>query len=142
MSRVGSPALDLTYFLLTSTEKSLRDQHLMELLHVYYDALAETLKASGSDPEKLFTFEDLAQQLKQFGEYGLTMASFFHAIMVSKEDNITDVDEYTAELSNGITENLEFFVKLDENSRPPFVKRLGDVIDDALRLGWIDSFEN
>lgn len=89
---MGSPALDLTYFLFTSTEKSLRDQYLEELLHVYYDALAETLTASGSDPEKLFTFSDLEQQFKQFSAYALTVTSLIQSIMISSGENITDMD--------------------------------------------------
>lgn len=142
MSRMGSPAVDLSYFLFSSTEKSLRDNHLMELLHVYYDALAEMITACGSDPEKLFTFGDLEQQLKQFGVFALTTAPFLQAIMVSSVENFTDIDEYTDALSQGNAENPQFWVKFDEKSRPLFVERLGDVIDDAVRLGWIGNLKN
>lgn len=141
MTRMGSPALDLTIFLFSTTDKSLRDQHLTELLQVYYDALAETLTASGSDPEKLFTFGDLEQQLKQFSAYALTLAPALQALIISSGENISDMDEYADALSQGNTENNDFFVKFDENSRPAFVKRLGDVIDDAERMGWIDIFK-
>lgn len=138
---MGSPALDLTYFLFTSTEKSLRDQYLEELLHVYYDALAETLTASGSDPEKLFTFSDLEQQFKQFSAYALTVTSLIQSIMISSGENITDMDEYADAVSRCNEDNQEYFVKFDEKSRPAFIERMGGVIDDALRLGWIDTFE-
>lgn len=139
MARMGSPALDLSYFLLTSTDTSLRDQHLEELLQVYYDALAETLIASGSDPEKLFTFGDLEQQLKQFSAYGLTVAPFVQAVMVSSGENIADMGEYTDALSQDNEQNSESVVKFDENSGPVFTERMGGVIDDVVRLGWIDS---
>lgn len=143
MTRMGSPALDLTYFICTSTEKSLRDQHLEELLHVYYDALAETLQASGSDPEKLFTFSDLERQLKMFGAYGLTIAPLLQSMIVSTGENISDLDEYADAVSRCNDENnLELFVKFDEKSRPIFIERLGGVIDYAVQFGWLDRFED
>lgn len=70
------------------------------------------------------------------------MAPPFHAIMVSSGENITDIDEYTDRLSQGNAENWDFFVKLDEKSRPLFIERIGDVIDNAVRLGWIQNLES
>lgn len=58
--------------------------------------------------------------------------------MVSSGENFTDIDKYADALSKDNAESPDFFVKLDENTRPEYVKRLGDVIDDAVRLGWID----
>lgn len=138
MARMGSPALDVSYFLLTSTDKQLRDQHLEELLHVYYDALADTITASGSDPAKLFKFSDLEQQLKQFGIYGLTVAPLLQSVLVSGVENISDMDEFADAVSRCGAEQQEFIVKFDENSRPRIVERLGGAIDDVLRLGWLD----
>ena len=74
MARFGSPVIDLLYFIFSSTTKKLRDAHYEDLIQIYYDTLASTMKALGSDPEKWFTFNDMQDQFKQFGVYGVHTA--------------------------------------------------------------------
>lgn len=132
ISRLGSPALDLTYFFFTSTDKALRDKHLNEFLQIYYTNLADTLRACGSDPDKLFTFDNLKAELKQFGIYGVIMAPMLLQILVNDPKNIKQMDEFVTE------EAKQDIATFDEESAARYVERLSDVLNDAKSFGWIE----
>lgn len=126
MSRMGSPALDISYFMMTSTNKPLRDKYYTELLDIYYSSLSETVRACGSVVEKLFKFEDFQQQLRMFGRYGLTYAPVLIQVTVSDPDSLRDFGEYIENVArNGTKKN--YFVKFDKRSRAAYITRMSGV---------------
>lgn len=135
VSRICSPALDLSYFLTSSTDRELRDRHLPALMRLYYDELARTIRACGSDADRLFRFEDLQDQMVQFGVFGLTTAPSLLSIIVSRPENIVVMEEFAEQSVNG--EPTQPWVKFDDESRKVFITRLCDVINDAKKYGWI-----
>ncbi len=46
----------------------------------------------GSDPQNLFTYDDLEDQLRQFGTYGLIFSPILAGVMVSDSKDIIDLD--------------------------------------------------
>lgn len=143
-ARMGSPMLDVMYYLFTSTERSLRDQHLDELLRVYHTACCGVITACGSVAEQLFTFEQLQQQMGEFGIQGFAMATLIVGIMVSESENILDMDEYANEMDAKIKNGEDpkgYFLKFDERSKALFGERFGAVIDDAIRLKCVKLLE-
>lgn len=134
MSRLGSPALDLSYFLMTSTTKPLRDQHFDEFLQIYYNELAATLRACGSDPEQLFTFQNLKSELKQFGRFGVTIAPMMLQVIVSESSDIVAMDDYASTIDDGARDMASF----DDSSEIRYLNRVSDVINDARMYGWIE----
>lgn len=138
--RIGSPALDIAYFLCSSTDKALRDQHYDELLRVYHCSLVALGRACGvPDDRPLLTFAQLEQQLREFGKYGVLMAPLLLQVMVSEGSQIVDMDAAALEMSqpdHDADKEMDLAV-FDERSLAKYRERLGDVIDDAQRLGWI-----
>lgn len=132
LSRLGSPVLDLSYFFMSSTAKPLRDKHFDEFIQIYYTNLANTLRACGSDPESLFSFENLQDQLKEFGHYGVTMAPMLLSIIVNDPSNLVQMDDF-AESSD----EKKTMAKFDDKSKGLYISRVTDVISDAKRYGWI-----
>lgn len=145
MSRLGSPALDLTFFLFTSTDRQLRAEHMHELLRHYHVACAGLMRACGSDADRWYTFDDVMQQVRLFGGHALTVAPTMIGVMVSEPENIMDMDEYANAMdaallgAGDMAPAAEYFVKFDERSGPKFVERLGDVFDEAIRLKCVDE---
>lgn len=132
LSRFGSPALDLSYFFMTSTEKPLRDQHMDEFLRIYHSEVVAVISACGSDADALFTFEDLQSELRRFGKYGVASAPMLLSIIVNKPENIAKMDD----IADDTVENKEF-AKFDQESAQNYVTRVTDVIKDAKSYGWI-----
>lgn len=137
MTRLGSPALDLTYFLFSSTDRSQRSAQMQALLRDYHTACSELIGACGSDAEKLYSFEDVLQQIRLFGGHALTVAPMMIGVMVSESKDITDMDEYADAMETG--GEVEYFLKFNDKSTGDFVDRLGGVIDDAIRLKCVDE---
>lgn len=86
----------------------------------------------GSDPAKLFPFDELKNQLKQFGKYGVLMAPILLQVIVSDSKNIVDmnsIDEDTRDLD---------VATLNDVSKIIYRQRVSDVLQDANKFGWID----
>lgn len=132
LSRLGSPVLDLSYFFMSSTAKPLRDKHFDEFLQIYYNNLANTLRACGSDPESLFSFENLQDQLKEFGHFGVTMAPMLLSIIVNDPSNIVQMDDFAENMDEHKT-----MAKFDKKSEERYVSRVSDVISDGKSYGWL-----
>ena len=60
--------------LFTCCPPEMRKKYYNELLRQYHNSLAQCLKELGSNVEKLFPFEKLLEQLKQFANFGASMA--------------------------------------------------------------------
>lgn len=131
ITRCASPGIDIVYYLMTSTNKQIRERYF-DLLGVYYDSLSNLMRKLGSDPNEWFTLEDLIDQLKIVGKFGVMIASFSLQIMVSDSKNIIDMDGITKD-----TKEVTEFATLDEFSSNAYKERLSDVIKDAVRFGWI-----
>lgn len=137
--RFVSPALDIAYFFCSSTDKALRDQHYDELLAVYYRNLVLVVQTCGSDPEKLMPFAELHEQLRRYGRFGVLMAPLLLQVIVADENSVKDMDEMSHEISKDeVDGNKISFTEFNAKSVATYRQRLGDVIDDCLRLGWIE----
>lgn len=130
VASLGSPVLDLSYYLLTSTTKELRARY-DDLIAVYHNSMSELLTKLGSDPKSLCPFDDLSNQLKQFGVYGVIMAPILLQVIVSDSKNITDMDSVTEG-----TDNINL-ATIDDSSKIAFRDRISDALQDAIRFGWI-----
>lgn len=116
---------------MTSTNKQVRERY-NDLLTEYYDAFSRLTRQLGSDPEKWFSFDDLRNQMREMGKFGVHLAASFIEVLVSDPENIVNLDEITKD-SPKLTE----FAVFDEKATELFKRRLGDVIDDAKRFGWV-----
>ncbi|XP_058057776.1 uncharacterized protein LOC131208879 isoform X1 [Anopheles bellator] len=74
MARYASPALDIALFVYTCTDQNLRLGHYYELLEAYHCSLRELLRELGSNPDQLFTRNELNRELEQFGRFGCGIA--------------------------------------------------------------------
>jgi len=131
LTRCASPGLDIAYYLMSSTNKQVRERYY-DLLKVYHKSLSDLMRKLGSDANKWLTLDALIEQLKTVGKYGVIMAPCLLQIMVSDPKNIIDMDGITKD-SKSVTE----IGTLDELTSKEFKERLSDVIKDGIRFGWI-----
>lgn len=133
-SRIASPVHDLCYFLLGATTKHLRDRYLEQFIVTYYQSLSDTISLCGSDAEKLFTFDQLQQQFKQFGKFGLLTAPTVIKYTIS--DSIVDIDSFS-ENFNPTESSSETMATFNEKTQNIFKERFTDAFFDASQYGWI-----
>ncbi|KAJ8664999.1 hypothetical protein QAD02_006661 [Eretmocerus hayati] len=132
LARSSSPVLDLSFFIYSCTDKSLRDKHFDDLLDIYHKELTKTIKILGSDPDKVYPkqlfLEEVKEQFIHGMVFGLESVSFSMLsedesfdLDVIKEDKVDIADVWT--LQN---------IKTSENRR-----RLADIILHASERGFL-----
>lgn len=83
----------------------------------------------GCDAEKLFPYEALQQQLKEFGSFAVPMSALVLRVLVSKPTDVPDLDELAQR------ERPKDWINPLAN--PLYVERMRGIIDDVVRLGFI-----
>lgn len=90
------------------------------------------IRRLGSDPEKLFPFDALQDQLRRFGKFGLVMATLMVPIITLEGEKCPDLDEIFEAYARG-EPPVSSPIKPDA---AVFNKRMRDVIVDLDRLGY------
>lgn len=130
LSRIGSPALDIAYFIYTCTDQSLRDAHFTTLLDTYYSSLCSHGKTLGTDVTTLFPRSVLDEHMRKFAVYGLMMTCMVLHVMMSEADEIPDT---RVQSTDEMIEAMSFKSKNEGKVQ----SRLRDVILDMYKRGYL-----
>lgn len=133
--RYISPAIDLVYNIFTSTDKALRDKEYENLLRLYHESLSHTVKLLGSDPDQLFTFVNLQDELKSCGTYAFLLAPMLLQVSLADSSELSNLDEMSDRIAEG-EKGHELITGLDEKAQQAFSQRLNDVFDHLFKLGY------
>jgi len=110
ITRLGSPNLDLGYFLYTSVQGDVRRAHLMELLQHYFDNLAKALAMFGRQCP--LSFEEFVEDYKYYCQLGY----FVNLTFMSAIGAFKDIDH------SQMTENMEEMMAIFSNAIDKWVK--------------------
>lgn len=138
--RYASAATDLLYYLFTSTDKALRDQEYENLIAEYHDSLAKTVRLLGSDPNKLFTLENLKDELKRLGNYALIMGPTILEISFAESSEIPKFDEMFDKVAEGKVK-IDLITGLSGNGQQEFDRRSNELLDDIVDFGYFRKIE-
>ncbi|KAK5646587.1 hypothetical protein RI129_005051 [Pyrocoelia pectoralis] len=128
MSRLASPAVDLSCFLFSATDKAMRENY-DDFISEYHRSLCTFLKMLGSDGEKLLPFTVLQEQLKQHSIVGLYMAFLLMYVQSTVTQQIPDIF-FDASHANG------YSFLYDIEDRSVYNTRIRDSILDFNRFGY------
>lgn len=121
----------------SSTDRKLREEHYDKLIKVYHKSLSNTITKLGSDPEKLFSFNDLLGELKRYGRFGLLLAPILLQIITSEASDIPDMDELAEDFANNtktMDESMAVFSNMGTVDK--YNQRVRDVVKDGLLLNY------
>ncbi|KAF5302538.1 hypothetical protein FQR65_LT00910 [Abscondita terminalis] len=127
VSRMGSPCLDIAFFIWVCTTKEFRDRHYEELLQIYYSSFSQFLRELGGCPEKSFTVNVFKEHLKIFSVFGLFASIWLVSLNITKAtdlptfqtiDDLKTISDRFSVVSNEkyfeiIRDTLEDFIKYD-----------------------------
>lgn len=122
----GSPAIDIFYNIFSSTDKNLRNKEYNNLIELYYESLSKTVKLLGSDPDELFTFENLLSELKRFGVYALLMAPMLLQVSLAHSNEISNMDEMFDKVAEGES-TIDLVTSLSNERQSEYDRRLNEV---------------
>lgn len=138
--RYISPSVDLLYNIFTSTDKALRAKHYDNLLEIYHKSLSRTVKLLGSNPDELFTLNDLKDELRICGNYALLLAPMLISVSLADSSEISNLDEMCDKIAEGETRH-ELITGLNEQAQFEYDQRLNDVVDDLIELGYYQKIK-
>lgn len=103
----------------------------MNLLKLYHESLSKTIKILGSDPDKLFTFENFQDELQICGNYALLLAPIVIAVST---DAISGLDDTSNSTTNEAFERNSSQMKIQ--SQLKFQERINGLLEDICNLGY------
>lgn len=129
--RYVSPAVDLLYNIFSSTDKAFRDKEFDNLIKLYYETLSKTVKLLGSDPEKLFSFNDLQNELKRCGNYALIMPPQVIQYALADESSLN-----LEHVFDNVDGHSDLITGLKESAQKKYEERVNGIVEDIVRLGY------
>lgn len=121
--RVGSPVIDLSYFLYCCADRNVLENFDF-ILQAYHSSLSDFLNDLGCDPEDVFPFKKLKEHWREFGKYGLIQSLFLLKISLCDSSEAPDLME-TAE--NGEDFKDSFQIKIQNQDE--YNRRIKDVFE-------------
>lgn len=129
--------MDLLYNIFACTDKTFRDQYYTKLLRTYYSSLSQIVRRLGSDPEQLFTFADLQEEMRKCGEFVLLIGPMVARFTTANIENVRDVDEYADALTND--EDVDLFIKFDDETTAVYSKQVNEIVADLDAYGYLEK---
>lgn len=84
----------------------------------------------GSNPDKLFSFQNLLDGLKQCGNFAFLTTPCILLFSLARQDELGDVKNFTNDTDSAA---IKAFSQASEKE---FKTRITDILDDLLRLGY------
>lgn len=141
--RYASPATDLLYNLFSSTDKKTRDDDFGNLVREYHEQLSNNIRKMGSDPEKIFPYAALENELKLSGNIGFLMTPMLIEISQAEAKDVSNLDEICEEMANGNGEQkLNLIQGLSDSAQLLYNKRLNECIGDLVNHGYFQKLKN
>ncbi|XP_034252220.1 uncharacterized protein LOC117651857 [Thrips palmi] len=136
-ARFSHTALDLGTLLLSCTEKAMRDRHWDDLLKHYHTVLQNTLRDAGiKDPDTVYSWDQFVARLGDMAGFGLFLTPLLVHGMGADEEQVKELQSSCATVLSeddpAATAGV-FKIKWTSEVR----RRVGDVIDDVMRWGWM-----
>lgn len=89
----------------------------------------------GSDPEKLFPYEALLDQLRKFSKFGLAIGSMMSKAMITDETEATNLDEASEKFATDVEWNTNEIIP--RRWAKKYNERMKDLVYDMVRLNYI-----
>ncbi|XP_037028988.1 uncharacterized protein LOC119069172 [Bradysia coprophila] len=136
MSRFGPPIIDLLYFILSTTDKSFRDQHFTNLLNEYHSLLSTSIEQLGSDASIVYPKSTFDSDLIKFNRFALIFACVSVTFRFADERHILDLDEYAERICKG--ERPKLILEFDADTEILYRKALNDTVADVVQYCGIN----
>lgn len=135
-SRYVPPVLDFLYHVFATTDGAFRKQHYETIMKTYYSSLSGNIRKLGSDPDKLYTYENFQNQLRKFGAFPLLLGPFVVLAKLAGAGDVRDIDEYSELLDSGVEADLINLT--EERSLSEYSRLVNEIVTDLVDYGYIN----
>lgn len=131
--RLGSCALDISFFLYSCTTEELRKHHYEDMLLWYYEGVEHILTQFKLDPNTVFPKSVLREEMKLFAKFGVGMAMESLPLSIMDEEETTDLDA----IEGHRTLTLPEVWKLKPIATREGRRRLADIFKHAIEESYL-----
>lgn len=131
--RLGSCALDISFFVYSCTTEELRKDHYDDMLLWYYQGVQHTLEQFKLEAEKVFPFAALKEEMKLFARFGVGTAIEAIPVSIMPEEDTADMDAIEGTRPLTLPEIWRLKPIEDKGGR----RRLADVFKHAVEQGYL-----
>lgn len=124
MTRYGSAATELMYYLFTCNKKHVRNSHQADLIQSYYKAMGAMLKYFRLDLSEIFPFKVLEDHMIKFGGFAFAMAIYAMPLMYKYPERL--YDDKNAELT-----------ELEQHAVVLYKQTMQDIVNDLIEMNVI-----
>lgn len=136
----ASSAIDLCDIIFSCTDKAVRNEEYDNLIGSYHDSWAKSVKFLGSDPEKLFTLENLKDELKRCGNMVLIMMPMLIQLSLADSSEIVSKDEMFSKPSKEENKS-NWMTGLSNAGQQEHDRRLNEIFEDVIERGYYQKIE-
>ncbi|XP_059046948.1 uncharacterized protein LOC131842430 [Achroia grisella] len=101
--QMGSPVLDLLYFIYTGSDEAFRREHYERLIDRYYTELCRALSNLDINSDDVYPREDYEYDLKEFSDFGLITCMCFLPLITVETENAPKVGDDPNEILEFVT---------------------------------------
>lgn len=131
--RLGSCALDISFFVYSCTTEELRRDHYEDMLNWYYEGVQHTLKQFNLEADKVFPVSVLNEEMKNFARFGVGAAMEALPVSLLAEEDTTDMDAIEGDRPLTLCEVWKLKPIVDPVGR----RRLADIFKHAVEQGYL-----
>lgn len=126
--------LDLFYNIFSSTDTDLRQREYHNIMKHYHETLSTGIRRLGSDPDKLFSYDAFAGELKRFGKYPFLIGPMQTQMIVANPKDIPDLDEFSEGIVND--NKVDFVLDYDEITQLEYNRKINNLFKDLIALDY------
>lgn len=127
--------MDLHYNIFTSTDHEFRQKHYKNLTEHYYKILSESIVKLGSDPAKLYTFDNFQGDLKKFGRFAFIWGPMLIQMMLVDAKDIPDLEELSKDMANN-EKHVDIIKGFNPETQIKYNKRINELLTDLVDYGY------
>lgn len=131
----GSPIIDLTYLIYTSTTRDVRKPNLQSFLNCYYETFTDILEAANQ--EAPFTQEQLFKAFRDKTLYGAIFGMMSIPILLLESDGAVDSAKDTDEYIDKKVERARSQAMETLDTNPLLKPRFLSLFNDLMEIGLI-----
>lgn len=105
------------------------------MMKTYYSSLSENIRKLGSDPNKLYTYENFQNELRKTREYVMLRGLMMVQIKLASVEEVTNIDEYSELIDRGV--DVDLINLTDEQSLSEYSRLVNEITTDLFDYGYI-----
>ncbi|KAL3277108.1 hypothetical protein HHI36_012466 [Cryptolaemus montrouzieri] len=121
LSIVDTPVYDLAYNIYATCDKSCLD-HFDLLLETYYKSLSSSIRNLGSNPDELFTYEQLKQHWQKYSHIGIIISIVIIKLELLDKADAPDMAKLTED-----GENVDDYLNVKVRNQEEYNRRILEI---------------